>query len=152
MKMLRRRRLTFFVSWRLGRQLWRNSKLKWDWANLWTRTCISMSLRWRRRMMMSFWRKVSQIFMGARSPAVAGMPANWDWLGGHAGKLSLAGRWPCRQIFFTFFFFVFFDLGRYNYNSDFFRRYVTWRCLTIVPCANSRPRYRLTLCAVPVRR
>ena len=39
--------------------------------------------------------------------------------------------WPaCRQIeigwmampadLFSFFFFVFFDLGRYNYNSDFF--------------------------------
>ena len=44
------------------------------------------------------------VCMGARSPAVAGMPANWDWLDGHAGKLSQAGRWPCRQIFFTFFF------------------------------------------------
>ena len=50
--------------------------------------------------------------------------------GRHAGKLRLAG-WPCRQIepsrqmtmpadLFSFFFFVFFDLGRYNYNSDFF--------------------------------
>ena len=82
------------------------------------------------------------ITMGARSPAVAGMPANWDWLDGHAGKLSLAGRWPCRQIFFNFFF------SSYSLISVaiiiiaiFFRRYVTWQCLTIVPCANSGPRY-----------
>ena len=60
-------------------------------------------------------------------------------------------------------FFIFFDLGRCNwiyeiiimnssgnnFQMSLLRRYGTSRCLTVVQCANRRPRFS-TLCAVPV--
>ena len=87
----------------------------------------------------------SWLSMSARSLAVAGIPA----------KLRLAG-WPGRQIEYRwqmvmpanlfYFFFSSYFLSRYNYNNDFLRRYATSRCLTIVPCSNSKPRFSTSRC------